>query len=353
MRGPGYVYFVYSPATKSVKIGSTTNPVQRLKGLQTGCGDTLVPLHYIVADDAYETEHEFHRVCRPDHRQGEWFHLTGVLHALIMDLKGSAVDLSVGCPLPPPIPRKRVSGMPYRGVPAAPVPVLRPVLPKYTWEDVLSEVRHRTQTGRPFPLERLEGVEFSTGRPTGGGVFLIPKHNYQLELSQLSLSHLSSLQPHFKRRGSQDTAYMLTQATTLEGQLEVLLGALSHESQSSRTGLWCNTDDDRRGKFHLATAATEAMVVGVLRTHGRWHHASTGATLDFEMADCDSPTTALRCANLIYSFATYLAFNYFLVVSTPTEPDLTRGSRWKYQPKEARPPHPRGTPRPWGEGSHP
>lgn len=321
MRGPGYVYFVYSPATNSVKIGSTTNPMQRLKGLQTGCGDTLIPLHYLAAEDAYETEHEFHKVCKPFRRQGEWFHLTGVLHALIMELKGSTVDLSVGCPLPPPVQQKRASPMPSRPQPYVPAPVPCPPPKLYAWEDVLSEVMYRKRVlGKPFPLERLERVEFSTGRPTGGGVFLIPKQNYQLELSQLSLFHLSSFQPHFKRRGSQDTAYLLLQATTLEGQLEVLLGALSHDAQSNRTNFWCNSDNDRVGKLHLTTVAREARKVGVLRTHGDWHRASTGATLEFKMADCDSPTTFQRCANLITSFATDLAFNYFLVVSTPTEP---------------------------------
>lgn len=324
MRRPGYVYFVYSPATNSVKIGSTINPVQRLKGLQTGCGDTLIPLHYLAAEDAYKTEHEFHRVCKPFHRQGEWFHLTGVLHALIMELKGSEVDLSVGCPIPPPIPpsvpilrEPRVTPPPQYNIPRG--PAYRP--PLYTWEDLLSEVKFRIRAGKPFPLERLERVEFSTGRRTGGGVFLIPKHNYQWELSQLSLFHLSSFQPHFKRRGSQDTAYLIWKAANLKEQLEVLLGALSHDALSSRTGFWCNTDDDRRGRLHLSTVAREATRdVGGLEFHGNWHHAATGATLEFKMADCDSPTTSQRCANLIYSFATDLAFNYFLVLSTSTEP---------------------------------
>jgi len=329
----GYVYFVYSPATNLVKIGYTARPEHRFKGIQTGNGDLLRPLYFHATERAPRLEGELHARCKSYRQQGEWFTLTKEVLGVIENLKGSPVNPSVACPFPPPIPIEDsrsdslLSRMYREGYHSALRTIPQVEIPQveiYTWQDILDGVACEVESHCLFPLDQLDYIHFAIDHRLGGGTFLIPKGIYKRELGRLHMAYPSISQPSYHRQGCQDTAYLLFQAKTLEEQLEVLLGALAHDAQSSRTGFW--NSSGRKGRQQIIGVAREARQTGLLDTHGGWHRAATGATLDFEMEDSDSALDARKCVRLIYRFATYLAFNFVGVVATTkyADPETVR-----------------------------
>lgn len=73
----GFIYAVQAPACPQyVKIGVSTNPELRLKGLQTGNPHRLVLIWSRPCESTSCTENHFHHALR-EHRipGGEWFNL--------------------------------------------------------------------------------------------------------------------------------------------------------------------------------------------------------------------------------------------------------------------------------------
>lgn len=68
----GYLYAVRSPGHPLVKIGRTTNPISRLKGLQMHCP---VPLELLGLAHGETFEGIYHSRYDDRRRHGEWFEL--------------------------------------------------------------------------------------------------------------------------------------------------------------------------------------------------------------------------------------------------------------------------------------
>lgn len=87
-----FIYFLYAPSVKAVKIGSTFNLRSRFSMIQSSCP---LPLYYIRIDeilppnDALKIESELHERFAGYRLQGEWFHLEGELFKF---LAGDIVD---------------------------------------------------------------------------------------------------------------------------------------------------------------------------------------------------------------------------------------------------------------------
>lgn len=77
------IYFILDKSTDLVKIGYSKNPVQRLKQLQTGNGQSLELLYSIVGDRNYEAFlDKFFDACRV---HGEWFNKRSVMNWIHKD----------------------------------------------------------------------------------------------------------------------------------------------------------------------------------------------------------------------------------------------------------------------------
>lgn len=174
----------------------------------------------------------------------------------------------------------------------------------------MAEVTRR-ESHEVFPLDRLEAKVISS--PLLEGEFLVPRRHYERELHWLvEPQHYGNAAPQWMRRGCTTTAYLLSEAKTLEHQVEVLLGALSHDRYD--LGLH---HPKPSGWPALCEVAAAARAGGLLEEHGGWHHASKGATLDFSATYYEPPVDAERCARLTHALASYLALNYILVTVKP------------------------------------
>ena len=84
----GYVYFISDG--EFIKIGCTTDPQNRLAGIQTGnarlCKILLV-IPTETEDDAYNLEKSLHKICKPYKKQGEWFDLLPSSNAILQQDK--------------------------------------------------------------------------------------------------------------------------------------------------------------------------------------------------------------------------------------------------------------------------
>lgn len=78
-----WVYFILDEDAKRVKIGYSTNPMKRLKNLQTGASGTLRLV--CATPGGAKLEAYFHEQFSPYRVNGEWFKLQGTL-ALLVDL---------------------------------------------------------------------------------------------------------------------------------------------------------------------------------------------------------------------------------------------------------------------------
>lgn len=68
----GFVYFLYSPALRRVKIGySMKTPASRMRDLQVGSPDILVPV--LVLRCEVRLESDLHERCDYARSHGEWF----------------------------------------------------------------------------------------------------------------------------------------------------------------------------------------------------------------------------------------------------------------------------------------
>ena len=68
-----YIYFLHDRTTGTVKIGTSTQPEQRLKTLQATIPLDLVPLRVVPVADGYHAEHMLHVKFAPLRVRGEWF----------------------------------------------------------------------------------------------------------------------------------------------------------------------------------------------------------------------------------------------------------------------------------------
>lgn len=78
-----WVYFILNEDSRHVKIGYSTNPMRRLKSLQTSASGTLRLVCAIPGGAKLEAY--FHEQFSPYRAKGEWFKLQGTL-ALLVDL---------------------------------------------------------------------------------------------------------------------------------------------------------------------------------------------------------------------------------------------------------------------------
>lgn len=68
------VYLIRNPSSGLTKIGLSATPEQRLKVLQTACGETLRLLGSVAGD--LQLERSLHQRYESRRQQGEWFGLT-------------------------------------------------------------------------------------------------------------------------------------------------------------------------------------------------------------------------------------------------------------------------------------
>lgn len=68
-----YVYFIQGESTKLIKIGKANDPIERLKGLQTGSPDKLVLLGVIPCTSVQVQEVALHEDFQAFKVHGEWF----------------------------------------------------------------------------------------------------------------------------------------------------------------------------------------------------------------------------------------------------------------------------------------
>lgn len=74
--GPGFVYLIAQGAGSAIKIGSTRDPVSRIKELQTGSSETLLLQRVICfrsRSEATECEKQLHEKFAHYRKCGEWF----------------------------------------------------------------------------------------------------------------------------------------------------------------------------------------------------------------------------------------------------------------------------------------
>ncbi len=69
-----YVYFIQSP--QAIKIGWSTNPIQRCHDLQAANAEQLHLLDYFEVSDGLEEEQWLHRKFKHLRIRGEWFKAT-------------------------------------------------------------------------------------------------------------------------------------------------------------------------------------------------------------------------------------------------------------------------------------
>ena len=79
---PGFVYFLYSPGMRRMKIGrSRSKPLKRIAMLRTGSPDVLQTIMILEVDD-WNMEGYLHMAARDHRSHGEWFHYPAMLSTL-------------------------------------------------------------------------------------------------------------------------------------------------------------------------------------------------------------------------------------------------------------------------------
>lgn len=82
-----FVYFIRTTAKPfRVKIGKSSDPIARMRTLQTGCPVRLKLLGTLKCESdshAFEVEKAMHEVLAPFRLDGEWFKLTQVVRLAI------------------------------------------------------------------------------------------------------------------------------------------------------------------------------------------------------------------------------------------------------------------------------
>src|SRR5690554_8205262 len=85
MSDVGYVYAIEAPISRLVKFGFSSNPIRRIKQLQSGWEEELRLLGY---SRLYRhAEYLIHRGMGKYRHHGEWYHMRGKIHRLIDHLK--------------------------------------------------------------------------------------------------------------------------------------------------------------------------------------------------------------------------------------------------------------------------
>lgn len=86
-----FIYAVYSPESKLVKIGYSEAPSQRLAILQNSHGHRLVLLAHYTAPgfSAQVAERQFHRRLAAHRALGEWFHETPEVMAVVDEMRAA------------------------------------------------------------------------------------------------------------------------------------------------------------------------------------------------------------------------------------------------------------------------
>lgn len=74
-RGRGYVYFIENIEERTVKIGVSKNPRERISALRTANSSPLAFLKIIPTNEMERDETELHRRFDRYRLQGEWFQL--------------------------------------------------------------------------------------------------------------------------------------------------------------------------------------------------------------------------------------------------------------------------------------
>lgn len=88
----GFVYFIQDESGR-VKIGSSIDPENRLKQLQTSCAEKLFLIDSLKTDDHNFVEKQLHKKLKSLRINGEWFSLSrAMVHQLISEYQ--KVDIS-------------------------------------------------------------------------------------------------------------------------------------------------------------------------------------------------------------------------------------------------------------------
>jgi hypothetical protein len=70
------VYIIAADRIGPVKIGMGSDPVARLRALQTGHPQKLMIFHYMHCDEPQNVEKTAHDMLRPHALNGEWFNVS-------------------------------------------------------------------------------------------------------------------------------------------------------------------------------------------------------------------------------------------------------------------------------------
>lgn len=89
LKGNRMIYLVKAVGTQYVKIGVASNPIARIRGLQTGMPTDLTILAAAYWPDS--NERRLHRVLRQYRTRGEWFVLPyDILQGLVAHMQSGA-----------------------------------------------------------------------------------------------------------------------------------------------------------------------------------------------------------------------------------------------------------------------
>ena len=90
---PTHVYAIVDLASKLVKFGRSVRPAQRLRTLQTGCGNALGLWGFCQECSGFN-EASVHAELGDHRANGEWFHLNLTTQAMIDKIRGRANALN-------------------------------------------------------------------------------------------------------------------------------------------------------------------------------------------------------------------------------------------------------------------
>lgn len=141
----GFVYFIEARDSGRIKIGFSTDPNQRVRGLGTGASEELLVLAVVPGSRA--TEMRLHNRFLASHSHKEWFHATPDLRAFV---EGVRFLLEVQALAPRAAPR-RLTAEEYarRARERSPLPSVDvPALERGT-EDLLAQVAAAPAEGLP------------------------------------------------------------------------------------------------------------------------------------------------------------------------------------------------------------
>lgn len=78
-----FIYFIFDPRQKAVKIGKTDRPLARLVELREQYGEQLTPLLWLIRPSTFEPQ--LHRHFAAYHLNGEWFAYSDPIRQYISD----------------------------------------------------------------------------------------------------------------------------------------------------------------------------------------------------------------------------------------------------------------------------